>query len=238
MTEVLGKLDRDIRRTMVARCPAFSSLSASEKAEIATALTPSACAAEAVLFQRGDPGEQLYLIVTGQVHVALHGRSGTTRLLRVLKSGDVFGEIALLGNGERSATAIAHTPCRFLTLGRVPFLTMLGRSRACVEAMTTLATERVRNMSDLGEHALYAAKPRVASAVLKLVEQHGRRVDEDVTIDIRLTDNTLAQLAQVSRQTANAYLRELHRSGVIQRRSRGLLVRDQSRLRALAEEDA
>ncbi len=67
-------------------------------------------AGEAV-FRAGEPGDSMYVVVEGEVRIAVNGRE-----LEVLGPGGVFGEIALIDKGPRSADAIAVTDCRVVPI--------------------------------------------------------------------------------------------------------------------------
>ena len=62
-----------------------------------------------VIFHIGDPGDALFVIVSGEVKISLPSETGDEAILATLRPGDVFGELALLDGAPRSASAIgAH----------------------------------------------------------------------------------------------------------------------------------
>ncbi len=67
-------------------------------------------ASGAVIFQQNDPGEHLYIITRGQVQVQVRGDDGAPHAAVFLGAGQVFGEMALLDQGPRSATVLAAQP--------------------------------------------------------------------------------------------------------------------------------
>lgn len=58
-----------------------------------------------VLFRYGDPGETMFVLVTGSVELSFKNKTGEKVVLQVVDGGDFFGEISLLDRGPRSATA-------------------------------------------------------------------------------------------------------------------------------------
>jgi voltage-gated potassium channel len=96
---------------LVAKVPFFTRLQAGQIAEIASLLKVYRAVRGEVLMREGDLGETMYFIVAGQVEVRSH--SGATF---VLKSGDFFGEIALLERCPRTATVRAMSRCQLLIL--------------------------------------------------------------------------------------------------------------------------
>lgn len=73
------------------------------------------------IFHHGDPGEKLYLILEGKVRISREIPGMGEEALAVLGKGQIFGEMALLDEGPRSADAIAHERCRVLTVPRDGF---------------------------------------------------------------------------------------------------------------------
>ena len=58
-----------------------------------------------VIFHAGDPGDALFILVSGEVKIALPSETGDEAIIATLRPGDVFGELALLDGAARSATA-------------------------------------------------------------------------------------------------------------------------------------
>ena len=73
-------------------------------------------APDELIFEEGAPGNCAYLIAHGSVKISKKGRGGQQETLTYLSAGDFFGEMALVGDGLRSAQAAAHNSC---VLGRV-----------------------------------------------------------------------------------------------------------------------
>ncbi len=71
-----------------------------------------------VLFHQGDPGDALYLVLSGTVSVVLDLPDGHKLLLRTMRAGAILGEMALYTGAPRSATAMVNEDCRFYRLGQ------------------------------------------------------------------------------------------------------------------------
>lgn len=78
-----------------------------------------------ILFSAGDPGDGFYLIETGRVKIIAPFSGGETQLLATLGPGDTVGEMAVLDDAPRSATAQAETPTEARFLSRSELLQML-----------------------------------------------------------------------------------------------------------------
>ena len=96
------------------------------------------------LFQKGEPGDVLYIVVEGQVEI----RVGE-QILEIIDPGGIFGEMALLDDQPRMATAIAHSDCLLTAVSRTHFLTLVQRNpRFALQVMRVMA-DRLRRVVDL-----------------------------------------------------------------------------------------
>jgi CRP/FNR family cyclic AMP-dependent transcriptional regulator len=119
--------------------------------------------AEQVLFQRGDPGDGIYAIVSGEVRIVLEGTNGTEVTVRLLTTGDVFGEFSVLDGAPRSATAIANTRLRALLITPAAFDAWLAAHPAAARPMLAQLAQRVRTTNDqLAEIGLLEVEARIA----------------------------------------------------------------------------
>lgn len=76
----------------------------------------------AIVFQEGDPGEGFYVVLRGAVRISKALPNAGDETLNVIKPGDFFGEMALLDDLPRSATAVAQDGCQVFVLKAADFL--------------------------------------------------------------------------------------------------------------------
>ena len=122
---------------LVAKVPFFAKLQARQIAEITTLLKLSRTVKGEVLMREGDTGECMYFIVNGQVEV--RGKGGTF----ILKTGDFFGEIALIERCPRTATVKAITRCQMLILDAHDFHKFVAHDHALLEVIWETARQRM-----------------------------------------------------------------------------------------------
>ncbi|CAA7622511.1 Kef-type K+ transport systems, predicted NAD-binding component [Candidatus Terasakiella magnetica] len=122
---------------LVAKVPFFARLQASQIAEIAGLLKLSRAIKGEVLMREGDTGECMYFIVNGQVEVK--GKAGTF----ILKTGDFFGEIALIERCPRTATVKAISRCQLLILDARDFHKFVAHDHALLETIWETARSRM-----------------------------------------------------------------------------------------------
>ena len=95
-----------------------------------------------MLFVEGEPGDELFVIQKGSVKITKI-TSDNEVLLAVLKTGDIFGEMALLENKPRAATAVAYDECKVLVLNRVNFEQMIQTQSQLIAKVIALLADRL-----------------------------------------------------------------------------------------------
>lgn len=89
--------------------PLFKSLTKKDISNLMSIIHKRNYLAGEIIFYQGDPGIGLYIIREGEVVISRESEEGDKVVLAVFQKGDFFGELALIDNDKRSASAIAHT---------------------------------------------------------------------------------------------------------------------------------
>jgi ATP-binding cassette subfamily B protein len=129
--------------------PLFAALDESSLAAVAERFSTERVPAGRYLFEQGDAGDKFYLIAHGSVEVIHRDEDGAERRLSVLQDGEVFGEMALLGDAPRTATIRTLAPCLLLTLSVQQFHLVMEHLPGLRAAIEALARERVAQTRDL-----------------------------------------------------------------------------------------
>lgn len=122
--------------------PLFAGLEAAILETLATKFRVQRFAQGNTILEQGDPGENFYIIVRGQVKVSLKGRDGQDIDLAILEDGEYFGEIALLEGGTTTATVRANLPTLCLCLRHSDFQTLLDSQPAMHAALSDILLKR------------------------------------------------------------------------------------------------
>jgi CRP/FNR family cyclic AMP-dependent transcriptional regulator len=167
-----------------------------------------------VIFHEGDPGGGLHLIDVGRVAIKLTTPAGEAGLLDVLQPGEAFGEQSLVHTkGVRTATASAVGRVETLVLEPQTFTELRARSRGVDEFLVMLVSRRLAATSQRLVDALYLpAEDRIVRSLHRLATVFAA----DGEHVIPLTQGDIAEMAGVTRSTANRVLRELQAGGLIQ----------------------
>jgi CRP/FNR family transcriptional regulator, cyclic AMP receptor protein len=96
-----------------------------------------------VIFNEGDPAQDLFVVQSGKVEIKLGNR-----VLETIGANDIFGEMALIDHALRSATVVAVTDVKLVPVGEKQFLFLVGRTpHFSLNVMRTLA-RRLRAMNN------------------------------------------------------------------------------------------
>ena len=93
--------------SIIARIPLFERMSPEEREELRGMMSQTTLRRGEVLFNEGDSGDRLYILLTGKVKLGHTSVDGRENLLAVLGPGEVVGELTLFDPGPRSTTATA-----------------------------------------------------------------------------------------------------------------------------------
>jgi len=98
-------------------------------------------AKDQIVFCEGEPGDELFIIQRGSVKIIKI--TDNEILLAVLKTGDIFGEMALLESKPRAAGAVAYEDCQLMAVNRENFQQMIKTQPQLIARLTTLLSERI-----------------------------------------------------------------------------------------------
>lgn len=174
--------------------------------------------AGATLFSAQQTGDGVYVIVRGTVKIHVEQIDGSDVFIEISGAGDVLGEMSVVENAGRSATARAMEETVSLWLARAAFQELLLTTpRVSQNLMRILSTrlraanERIQAMSRLD------VKHRIARQLLVFANRYGERdAHGRVVIQIRLTQGDLADLVGATRERVNQVLGELRREDLIE----------------------
>jgi CRP/FNR family transcriptional regulator/CRP/FNR family cyclic AMP-dependent transcriptional regulator len=185
-----------------------------------------------VAFHQGDPGQVLHLVCQGYLKILVPDESGEEALLTIVGPGDLFGEMALLDGGPRSATVIALEAVETLTLDRADFLVLLRTSPVVVESLLAALARTIRRLSDAVLSLMYLdLRSRLVKKLIELAEAHGHEAHGSIEIQVSLTQEELADMIGATRPRVNMLLGFFENRGAIIRRGRRLVIQQPGELR-------
>jgi CRP-like cAMP-binding protein len=218
--------DNDLRSS-----PLFAALDDDAAHALRASMTETRLDRGEILFNEGEPGDRLYVILDGKVKLGRTSADGRENLLAVLGPGEMFGELSLFDPGPRTATATAITDLALIGLGHhdlEPWLT--SRPEVAGPLLAALA-KRLRRTNEAMADLVFSDVPgRVAKALLDLARKFGTPGDDGLHVAHDLTQEELAQLVGASRETVNKALADFVSRGWLRLEGRGVVLLDVERL--------
>jgi CRP-like cAMP-binding protein len=186
------------------------------------------------VFRRGDPGDGLYGVLTGRILITIDSADGKELILNSHGQGEFFGEIALLDQVGRSASAVAAETSELLFVGRDVFLGFLSRRPEATNRIISVLCARLRRSTDVIEDAAFLnVASRLAKQVIALVQNASQGGTRGRPSIVQVSQADLARMLGVSREFVNKQLKVWRAAGIVELGRRTMAVRDMRALEQL-----
>lgn len=183
------------------------------------------------IFDEGEPGDQLYIIISGKVKLARHAADGRENLLTVMGPSDMFGELSIFDPGPRTSSAICVTEVVCATMNSTMLHDWIGQHPQISEQLLRVLARRLRRTNNSLADLIFTDVPgRVAKALLQLANRFGTHEGGALRVNHDLTQEEIAQLVGASRETVNKALAEFAHRGWIRLEGKSVLISDTERL--------
>lgn len=189
------------------------------------------------LYRCGDPSCGLYALLDGAIAIGTVGVDGKEALAAVLGPTAWIGEISLVDGLARPHDAIAASRALVLHVPETALRSLLDATPIYWRDIALLMAQRLRVSFKSAEAlSVLSAAQRVASRLLLIAEGYGGLNETQSTI--KLSQDSLASMVSLSRQTTNQMLKELERKGIVSLKFGQLTILDMARLREAATESS
>lgn len=203
----------------------FGALAPEALRQVAKQMRPVSYGPGQLIFERGDPGKDIILVLSGRVRLSVLSAEGRELSFGHPGPGEVFGEIAALDGGPRTAHATAVTKVEAMVLTRAALDALIESQPVVAKAAITFLCSRLREADNQFESvALHRIEVRLARFLLTLVQQqHGATPPKQPAITFGLSQSELALHLGASRPKVNAALMLLEDGGAITRQGEKII---------------
>jgi CRP/FNR family cyclic AMP-dependent transcriptional regulator len=192
--------------------PLFTGLGKKDLDTVARHTVAKTFPAHTLLIRERDKSDSLYIILYGKVKIYVSDNEGDEAILNIQGPGDFFGEMALLDDAPRSASAMTMEPTRVAIMTKADFKQCLADHPEIAYTLIRILTKRVRTLStNVRNLALLDVNGRVARTLLSLATS----IDKHLVIDQKLTHQDLASMVGASREMVSRILKDLANNGYI-----------------------
>lgn len=186
------------------------------------------------LFERGDSGGIMYVILDGCIEISMINEAGRKISLNLIDPGNCFGEISMFDHGKRTASAIAVVSTRLQPIHHETFIVAAKRCPVLALTLIGILCERVRWVSDsVEDYAMLSLERRLARRLMLL---HKKFSADDGSINIAQSD--LADFVGSSREATNKVLMHWKNLGLITIGRRVIKMLDNTRFQHIAFDDS
>lgn len=184
----------------------FSALSAEELQTLESHARSKHYRKNTILIEKGDDSTALYVLVSGKMRVYVADEEGKEVVLSVTdKPGSHFGELAMLGDGVRTASAVTLKDSRFLVISKQDFLDCLATSPQVALDIIAHLIKQVSNLTDrVSTLALNDVYGRLALTLREMAKEEGGRL-----LTPTVTQQELGQMIGASREMVSRIFKEL-----------------------------
>ena len=184
-----------------------------------------------MVFVEGEPGERLYVIISGKVKIGRCSADGRENLLTIVGPSDIFGELSILNPGPRTTSATTITEVSAVSMDRDALRAWIADHPEIAEQLLRVLARRLqRTNNDLADLITTDVPGRVAKQLLRLAQQFGTQEGGALRVTHDLTQEEIAQLIGASRQTVGKALADFAQRGWIQSGHKSVLIKDSERL--------
>ncbi|MBX5481177.1 MAG: Crp/Fnr family transcriptional regulator [Myxococcaceae bacterium] len=182
-----------------------------------------------VLFREGDPGKEMYVVQSGKVAISKRVRD-VEKVLATLGPGEFFGEMAIISNKPRNASATVSEDARLLVIDPKTFESMIrGNAEIAVRMIKKLADRLSEADAQIENLLLSDPASRVVHRILETCASRGRPTEEGIEIEFPVRD--LPRELGVGEPAIRITLNRLERGGLLERSGDRLTVHDTARLK-------
>ncbi len=189
-----------------------------------------------IIFLENEPGHTFFIIKSGLIKIARAAPDGRLKTLNILGPRDYFGEMAVLDEPFRSATAEALIDTEVYVIYKKDFESIIEKNPHIAMDVIHTLIQRLRHADQQIEDLTFTgSKERVVKTLVKLSEQFGKKTEEKIHIPLHLTHQEIAELAGLSRETTTRLLNEMERDGLLGFEKHHVIILSDSKFRKLLQ---
>ena len=223
----MPKLDESLLTSL----PPFSRLERRAIREILDLASPQRFDEGMAVFHEGQPADRFYLLLDGHIRVVRTTPEGEQIIALHIPPGQLFGIAPALGRTTYPATAIAASESIALSWPVSLWEPFVKKHDGFATETYRTVGERLGEMQTrIAELATQAVEQRVAAAILRLVNQSGRKTDEGIEIAFPITRQNISEMTGTTLHTVSRLLSAWEREGLVKSTRKHIVVTAPHRL--------
>ncbi len=187
-----------------------------------------------IIFMEGEKGKGLFLIISGKIKLVKMSEDGGEQILHIFKRGNVFAEVVLFDKGPYPATAIALEKSIVGLIRHKEMNELIKNNPSIAIKLLNVMSKRLRSAQEkIRNFGLKNSASRVAGIINYLMEEYGQKYENEIKIELSLTQEELSNMAGVSRETISRILNEFAKDGLLSVKRKQIIVKKPVRLKEM-----
>ncbi len=221
------KADRASEDRVLSRAGMFQGVEPRAVSALTAELHPVSFPSGHTVFVEGEPGDRLYIVISGKVKIGRRAPDGRENLLTILGPSDMFGELSIFDPGPRTSSATTITDVRAVPMDREMVRAWMADRPEIAEKLLRVLARRLRRTNhDMADLIFTDVPGRVAKQLLRLAQRFGTQEGDVLRVTHDLTQEEIAQLVGSSRETVNKALSDFAHRGWIRLEGKCVLIRN------------
>jgi CRP/FNR family transcriptional regulator len=185
-----------------------------------------------IIFFENEPGEAVFFLKSGRIKVTKADDDGREQILHFVHPGEMFAEVVLWGDSSYPATAEVIEDAEVQLIRNQDMERLILEHPDIALGFLKIMAQRLRfAQRQINELALMSTTRRMASMLLYLAADQGKKTNKGIKIDISLTKQDLASLIGTSRETANRILSDFKKQRAIEVDRQEIIIIDKDKLK-------
>ena len=225
-----------IDRTLVSDFEIFRGVPAADIDAVLALARPRRLEEGAAVFRQGDSAKEFFLLLAGRLRVQQTTPDGQQVVVRHINPGELFGIAPAVRRPDYPGTAVAMVESLALVWPMDQWDAFVGRNPAfAMGAMQTVGRRLQDANTRIRELSTEAVERRIAHAILRLVNQSGRKTERGIEIDFPVTREDIAEMSGSTLHTVSRVMNGWQKQGLVTLGRKRVIVNDAHRLFMLAE---
>jgi len=178
-----------------------------------------------------EPSNSIFFLKKGRIKLTRTSNDGKEMILGLINPGELFGEMSIYEENERTDFALAMEPALICAINKEEFKKFITENTELNLKLTRLIGLRIKKYTERIEELVFKdAAQRIISFMIRLADDNGKQLGSDVFVKPFLKHQDIADLTACSRQTVNSVLTDLREKNIIDFDRRKLVIKDKDSL--------
>lgn len=177
------------------------------------------------IFFEGESGDKFFIIKDGQVKLTKMIKNGDEQILNIFSSNDIIAEIVAFDKGNYPASAITMTDTTVIVFDQSELESLILKHPSIgIKLLREMSGRLRRAQKNVRDLALKDSSARVAGLLIFLSEKYGKKKNDNVVLDISLTQQELASMIGSSRETVSRVLGQFESEDLIKTSRKKIII--------------